>query len=79
MEEKKVSEMQKQEAMPEQKPKGTHGGHRDGAGRSRTDHGRYTGFYPTREVEAVLNALETSKTTFLNEAVMALARARGLV
>ena len=55
------------------------GGPRAGAGRKRTNHGKYYGFYSTLEVERVLESLASSKTEFINEAITLLAKEKGML
>ncbi len=63
----------------EEKEKKGWGGARAGAGRKPTNHGKYVGFYPTQEVERVLKQMEGSRTDILNEAVMLLAKEKGII
>ena len=57
--------------------KNTHGGKREGAGRKKTNHGKYYGFNSTPEVERILESLDgVSKTEFINEAITLLAEGR---
>ena len=55
------------------------GGKREGAGRKKKEHGKFYGFNSTHEVDAILSALTTSKTDFINEAIVELARSKGIV
>lgn len=55
------------------------GGSRKGAGRKRTEHGKYVGFNTTPEVERILeNFKGTEKTKFINAAIVAHARKLGI-
>ena len=58
--------------------KGARGGARKGAGRKPREHGRAYTFWSTPEVEAVLESVK-AKTSFLNEAVMLLAKEKGML
>ena len=55
------------------------GGKRVNAGRKKTEHGKYYGFNSTREVDAILQSLTTSKTNFINEAILTFAITKGLI
>ena len=55
------------------------GGKREGAGRRKKDHGKYYGFNSSHEADAILQSLQTSKTDFINEAIIYYAREKGLV
>lgn len=46
------------------------GGKRSGSGRKKINHGKYYGFNSTPEVEAILESLTTSKTQFINQAIL---------
>lgn len=45
------------------------GGARKGAGRKKTEKGKYYGFNSTPETEAILEAVEGSKSAFINQAI----------
>lgn len=62
---------------PEQKK--NYGGRREGAGRKKTNHGKYYGFNSTKEVESIIENLSCSKTEFINEAIVMLAKSRGII
>ena len=55
------------------------GGKREGAGRKKKEHGKYYGFNSTIEVDAILQSLTTSKTDFINEAIEAFAKSKGII
>ena len=55
------------------------GGSRKGAGRKKKDHGKYYGFNSTHEEDAILSSIATSKTDFINEAIISYARTKGIV
>lgn len=47
-----------------------HGGVRVGAGRKANGHGKYYGFNSTVEVQSILESLTTSKTEYINSAIL---------
>ena len=55
------------------------GGKREGAGRKKKDLGKYYGFNSTHEVDAILSSLTTSKSDFINEAILAYAKSKGFI
>lgn len=55
------------------------GGKRTNAGRKKTEHGKYYGFNSTKEVDAILQSLTTSKTDFINDAILSFAKSKGLI
>ena len=55
------------------------GGRREGAGRKKKEHGKYYGFNSSHEVDAILQSLPSSKTDFINEAIIHYAQMKGLV
>lgn len=55
------------------------GGKRMNAGRKKKEHGKYYGFNSTHEVDAILQSLTTSKTDFINDAILRYARYKGLI
>lgn len=54
------------------------GGKRAGAGRKKSNHGKYYGFNSTAETDAILQQITTSKTEFINNAILAYAKACNL-
>lgn len=62
----------------EENQKKSWGGKREGAGRKKTDHGKYYGFNSTQEVDAILKDRE-KKTEFINAAILEYAKKLGLV
>lgn len=52
------------------------GGKRAGSGRKKTVHGKYYGFNSTPETDAILQSISTSKTDFINEAILAYAKSK---
>ncbi len=62
----------------EENQKKSWGGKREGAGRKKTDHGKYYGFNSTQEVDAILKDRE-KKTEFINAAIIEYAKKLGLV
>jgi hypothetical protein len=62
----------------EENQKKSWGGKREGAGRKKTDHGKYYGFNSTQEVDAILKERE-KKTEFINAAILEYAKKLGLV
>lgn len=54
------------------------GGAREGSGRKKTK-ARNTGFRCTQEVADILDSLSTSKTDFINEAIVFYAKEKGLI
>ncbi len=65
--------------MEEIKKNSGHGGSREGAGRKRKDIGRYFGFNATTQVTAILDGLTTSKSDFINEALLDYAKRKNLI
>lgn len=55
------------------------GGKREGAGRKKTNHGKYYGFNSTPEVESILESLSKSKTEFINNAIISFAKENGII
>lgn len=45
------------------------GGARKGAGRPRTEKGKYYGFYSTPNTEAIIESVNGSKSAFINDAI----------
>lgn len=55
------------------------GGKRENSGRKKKEHGKYYGFNSTHEVDAILSALATSKTDFINDAILHFAKFKNIV
>lgn len=62
----------------EENQKKSWGGKREGAGRKKTNHGKYYGFNSTQEVDAILQGIK-NKTEFINSAILEYANKLGLV
>lgn len=60
--------------MENQNKKGTHGGHREGAGRKKTMAKRY-GFNAPADVATILDSIEGSKSDYIIAAIRAYADA----
>lgn len=54
------------------------GGKRKGAGRKKTEHGKYYGFNSTLEVDAILKDRK-KKTEFINTAILEYAKKLGII
>lgn len=65
--------------MEEATNKKKHGGARIGAGRKKKDIGRYFGFNATKQVTAILENLNTSKSDFINNAILDYAKRNNMI
>ena len=55
------------------------GGKRINSGRKKKEHGKYFGFNSTLEVENILNSISSSKTEFINEAIIHYSKFKNLI
>lgn len=57
--------------------KSNHGGKRENAGRKKKAHGKYYGFNSSPDVDIILQSLKSSKTDFINDAILFYAKHKG--